>query len=47
MFIVDTNVLMRYLLKDDDRQFLIAQSYFLNEQQSLFYQFRRCMKRFG
>ncbi|STZ56434.1 Predicted nucleic-acid-binding protein, contains PIN domain [Moraxella lacunata] len=27
IYIIDTNVLMRYLLKDDDEQFLIAKSY--------------------
>lgn len=34
--VIDTNVLMRYLLKDDDEQFLIAKSYLTNPSIQLY-----------
>lgn len=36
IYIIDTNVLMRYLLKDDDEQFLIAKSYLINTNIQLY-----------
>lgn len=36
VYIIDTNVLMRYLLKDDDEQFLIAKSYLTNPSIQLY-----------
>lgn len=36
LYVIDTNVLMRYLLKDDNEQFLIAQSYLTNANYKLY-----------
>ncbi|STZ08121.1 Uncharacterised protein [Moraxella caprae] len=36
IYIIDTNVLMRYLLQDDDNQFVIAKSYLTNPNYQLY-----------
>lgn len=35
-YIVDTNVLLRYLLKDDEWQYAIAEPYFISKQHQLY-----------
>lgn len=36
IYIIDTNVLMRYLLKDDLGQFLVVEPYFMNMDNALY-----------
>lgn len=35
-YIVDTNILLRYLLKDDEWQYAIAEPYFISKQHQLY-----------
>lgn len=35
-YIVDTNVLLRYLLKDDKNQYALAEPYFISKQHQLY-----------
>ncbi|OOR87215.1 hypothetical protein B0181_10875 [Moraxella caviae] len=35
-YVIDTNVLLRYLLRDDERQYQLAKPYFISKQHNLY-----------